>query len=173
MRTCDALYMQSFQGFFPSKMHAIQSARHIIAHLFSWRGLDKLHYPVSIADIPEIEKKLELNINVFSFYDDVGRARHAMYLSKTNFEHTLDLLYWNCHYAQITNFSTFMSEITMHKTKKYFCKRCLGHFYSESDLATHKTNCTATEGHKQVLELPTKTFFSNSRTFDMFNTFHL
>ena len=153
-----------------SSMFPIEHARHPerpshYDHLFSWRGLDKLHYPVSIADIPEIEKKLEVNINVFSFNDDVGQARYAMYLSKTNFEHTVDLLYWNGHYAQISHFNRFMSDISAHHSRKYFCKRCLGHFYSELDLVSHRENCTATEGHKQVLELPDKDILLKFKNF--------
>ena len=51
-------------------------------HLFHKRGLDEIHYPVAIQDIPAIEDKIRISINVFSFYDDAGRARQPIYVSK-------------------------------------------------------------------------------------------
>ena len=79
---------------------------------FSQFGLDKISYPVNVEDIEEIEKKLQIGINVFGFYDDMGMARYPLFLSKGKYSKEVDLLYWNDHYAWIKNFSRFMSDLT-------------------------------------------------------------
>ena len=123
-------------------------------HKFGWRGLDQLQYPVDIADIPDIEKKLEVGFNVYSFYDDQGQARYPLHICKQDYPLHIDLLYWNGHYAWINDFSRFMYDITAHKCKKFFCKKCLGYFNDEPHLQEHSKNCSATEGLQQVIQIP-------------------
>ena len=43
--------------------------------LFGKYGLDQLNYPVEVANIPAIEDKLGIAINVYSFFDDEGKGR--------------------------------------------------------------------------------------------------
>ena len=42
-------------------------------------NLHDIQYPVSLNDIPALEEKLGLAINVFSFFDDEGMARDPLY----------------------------------------------------------------------------------------------
>ena len=49
---------------------------------FKQYGLDKIDYPVNPHDMAEIEEKIQLRINVFSFYDDEGRAKYPMHVSR-------------------------------------------------------------------------------------------
>ena len=121
---------------------------------FHWRGLDQLQYPIDIADIMEIEKKLEVGFNIFSFYDDEGRARYPLHICRQEFPINLDLLYWNGHYAWIKDFNRFMTDITKHGHRTFFCKKCLGHFTDELKQQEHSENCSPTEGMQQVLQLP-------------------
>ena len=123
-------------------------------HKFGWRGLDQLQYPVDIADIPAIEKKLEVGFNVYSFYDDEGRARYPLHICKEDYPQHFDLLYWNGHYAWIRDFSRFMGDISTHHGKKFFCRRCLGHFTEEIKLCEHMKYCSGKEGMQQVIQLP-------------------
>ena len=60
-----------------------------------------------------------MNGNVFSFYDDEGRARQPLYISKKTFKKSVDLLYWDEHYAWIKSFSAFMGDHSSHH--KRFC----------------------------------------------------
>ena len=46
--------------------------------LFLQFGLHDFAYPVAIEDIPAIEDMLGVSINVFSFFDDEGKARHPL-----------------------------------------------------------------------------------------------
>ena len=109
---------------------------------FATSKLVDLEYPVEIASIPEIEERLKISINVFSFYDDQGRARYPVHISDNNFEKVLDLLFWNDHYAYIVSFQRFMSDITKSHKIKHFCRRCLCHFSREALLTTHAAMCS-------------------------------
>jgi len=50
--------------------------------MFQQHHLDTLDYPVTPADVLEIERRIGLSINVFAYYDDVGRARYPVYISR-------------------------------------------------------------------------------------------
>ena len=52
-----------------------------------------------------------MNINVFSFFDDKGRARYPLVISRKNYEKVANLLYWKNHYAPITSISRLFSDI--------------------------------------------------------------
>ena len=47
---------------------------------FQDEGLNDIEYPVSPIDIPQIEQRLNISINLFSYFDDNGKARHPMYI---------------------------------------------------------------------------------------------
>ena len=57
---------------------------------FATYGLDQIRYPVEIEDIPAIDEKLGMRINLYSFCDD-GEGRHRGYGTDV-FERTRDLL---------------------------------------------------------------------------------
>ena len=67
------------------------------SHLFGEYGLDQPIYPVEVADIPAIEDKLGVGINIYSFFDDEGKGRYPLYATEKVFERTVDLLYWDEH----------------------------------------------------------------------------
>ena len=121
-------------------------------------GLDKISYPVEIPDISDIEDKLQVTINVFSFDDADGRNRNTLYISKKKFTKTVDLLWWGeeggaGHYAWIKNFHAFMCDLTT-KHKMYWCKACLGHWKSENEFKIHQECCRGFEQSGQVFITP-------------------
>ena len=61
--------------------HAYRAANYT-AEMFQQHQLDGLDYPVTPADVPEIERRVGLSINVFAYYDDEGRARYPVYISR-------------------------------------------------------------------------------------------
>ena len=91
-----------------------------------------------------------MSFTIISFYDDEGRARYPLLISKNNFPIQIDLLYWSGHYAWIKDFSRFMGDITAHKAKKFFCRKCLGHFSDELRMQEHSKYCIGTEGRHKV-----------------------
>ena len=132
---------------------------------FSTKKLDEIQYPVEIADIPEIEERLGISINVFSFFDDVGRARYPVHITDYNFADVVDLLFWNNHYAYISSFQRFMSDITKSHQPKHFCRRCLCHFSREDILSKHTEMCTGATC-QPILTMPpagTRLSFQNDR----------
>ena len=110
---------------------------------FTEHHLDQIQYPVEIENIPVIEEMLQIAINVFSFFDDEGKARYPKYISKFRgkFKEEIDLLYWNNHYAYIKKFSAFISDLHWSRRKKHFCKQCFGFFLDEDSYNLHLQYC--------------------------------
>ena len=113
-------------------------------------------FPVTVNQIPKIEKQNKININLFGY----DKSPYPIYISKArNIDH-LDLLYIEKeeeevkqHYVYIKDFNRFMYHFSKHKEKKHFCKNCFQCFYSEDVLAKHITNCIEING-VQAVEMP-------------------
>ena len=98
---------------------------------FQKYGLYDIEYPVEPERMLEMENKLNLKINVFSFYDDEGQARFPLFISKRqHYAQEIDLLYWDEHYGWIKSFSAFIFDLSPSHSTKYFCKRCFGVFFA-------------------------------------------
>ena len=110
--------------------------------MFHSNHLDTIPYQISPNNVHQYEDQLQMNINVFSFFDDEGRARHPLVTSRTNHERVANLLYWKQHYTLIISISRLFSDLSKHNPQKHFCLRCLGHFSSEEVLARHNELCT-------------------------------
>ncbi len=76
-----------------------------------WK-LDSLKYPVLPNKIPELEDKLKLRINLFSFDDAFGYKRYALYISKRYYNEKINLLFWDGRYARIKHFSRLFFDTT-------------------------------------------------------------
>ena len=59
------------------------------------------------------------------------------------------------YYVLIKDFSTFMYNHTLHRTKKHFCRYCLEAFSTEEILKNHNKDCFKTNG-KQKIIIPKK-----------------
>ena len=105
--------------------------------MFQRHHLDTIPYPISPNDVHLYEDQLQMNINVFSFFDDEGRARHTLVISRKNYERVANLLYWKDHDKPITSIPRLFADITKHNPQKQFFLRCLGHFSSEEVFARH------------------------------------
>ena len=123
--------------------------------MFQRHHLETIPYPISPNDVHFNKDQIQTNINVFSFFDDEGRAGHPLEISRKNYERVANLLYWNGHYAPITSISRLFYDITKHKDDKHFCLRCLGHFSSEEVLAPHKELCSRDDFMSVLHILPT------------------
>ena len=49
---------------------------------FEKDGLDDIEYPVNPVDIPLLEQRLNISINLYSYFDYIGPARYPMYTSR-------------------------------------------------------------------------------------------
>ena len=104
--------------------------------------LDTIPYPISPNDVHLYEDQLQMNINVFSFFDDEGHARHPLVISRKNHKRVANLLYWKEHFSPIISIPHLFSDITKHGHVHNICLRCLGHFYSPEILSRHQQLCT-------------------------------
>ena len=95
---------------------------------------------------------------MFSFFDDEGRARHPLVISRTIHERVANLLYWKQYYAPITSIQRLFKDITKHKEQKHFCLRCLGHFSSKEVLERQKELCTR-DDFMSVLHVPVQVLY--------------
>ena len=68
---------------------------------FSQHGLDNIKYPVLPNEIPGLEDKLHMRINLFIFDDAFRYKRYAQYISKHYYPEEINLLYWDGGYAWI------------------------------------------------------------------------
>ena len=112
---------------------------------------------MTIENVPAFEDKVKVNINVYSFYDDEGRARYPEYVSKKKFKKSIDLLHWQDHYSWIKTFPAFMSDLVKKHTL-HWCRRCIGHFSNENTLEVHKRYCQGVEDIGQIVILPDPSF---------------
>ena len=71
--------------------------------MFQRYKLDALPYPISPNDVHMYEEKHKMNINVFSFFDDEGRHRHFLVISRKNYKLVANLFYWKEHYSPIAS----------------------------------------------------------------------
>ena len=96
---------------------------------------------VSINEIDKIEKKLQVNVNVFSC-DKKYKNKNPVRKSKTNYDRTLDLLLIEGinHYIIINNIHCFLSNRGNEKDV-FVCRTCLNTFYSENKYNEHINYC--------------------------------
>ncbi len=116
-----------------------QRPNHYI-NLFQTRNLNQLNYPIEQRKVPQVEDAISMNINIYGFSHE-GVKRFPVYISKKQYPLSIDLLYWDGHYAWIKDFQSLFSDVSKHKCQKFFCHNCLGHFVSEQALNNHHRNC--------------------------------
>ncbi|KAF0146940.1 MAG: hypothetical protein FD143_3161, partial [Ignavibacteria bacterium] len=137
----------------PLQVNAQRAHRYLLH--FAGAGLDRISYPVEPTDVPMIEEQLNLKINIFSFYDDTGKARYPLYVSKReHYTKEIDLLYWGGHYAWIKKFSAFIYDLSPKHSIKFFCKRCFGVFLTESTYTRHQEICSRPDFDSVIYRFP-------------------
>ena len=132
---------------------------------FEKYGLNLINYPVDPHAVPDLEDKLQIRINILSFYDEEGRARYPLYISKKKFNKEVDLLYWEGHYGWIRNFNGFLRDINKCPHTLFFCKQCFEHCRTKEALEKHKLYCNRPDWCNQIFILPEpgeKIFFRNT-----------
>ena len=58
----------------PADIHSDRPEEYF--NYFEEEGLLDIKYPVNPMDIPQFEERLNISINLFSYFDDIGKARH-------------------------------------------------------------------------------------------------
>ena len=81
-----------------------------------------LEFPIKPKDVALFERQNRISINLYSFHGEDGVDRFPYYLSPFTFEDQIDLLYFNNHYAYISDFNRLMSDICHGHYKKLLQK---------------------------------------------------
>ena len=104
-------------------------------------------YPVEVNSnyFHKVEEKFDISMCVYTFDHEDVKLRYPIYTTKEIKEKHLNLLLFNkndvYHYCLIKDFNRFMFDITNSRNKKYFCVKCLLHFYSQEKLNEHYKSC--------------------------------
>ena len=130
------------------KLQRIQKEDKEIARKLNY---ERVNFPVSKKDYPNIEVMSNICINVFCYEN---KTIYPVYLPSQNYNDCLDLLLISnnfvSHYVYIKDFNRLMFNKTKHKGKKYFCKSCLPCFSSDKVLNEHKGDCLMINGKQNI-----------------------
>ena len=108
---------------------------------FNWDGIN---FPASFKDIDNFEKlNPSVSVNVFGYEKEVYPLR----ITKRANDKTINLLLIsereNQHYCWIKNMSRLLtSQISKHRTRRFYCLRCLNSFYTAESLEKHDLYCS-------------------------------
>ena len=96
---------------------------------------------VAISEIDKVEKKLQVNVNVFSCNKN-NKNKIPVRKSRTNYDKTLDLLLIEGinHYISIKNLYLFINNRGV-DNDRFICRTCLNIFYSENKYNDHINYC--------------------------------
>ena len=123
-----------------------------------------INFPVSIKDIPKIEKMNNIAINVFGYEN---KTTFPVFISDSQTENPLNLLLISNenkrHYTYIKDFNRFMYKKTKHHCKKRFCISCLQCFSTKAILNNHIKNCLIINKKQNIImpKFGSKIFFKN------------
>src|SRR2546425_1614446 len=122
----------------------------------------KIKTPVKITDIPKIEKKFGITINIYGHNDGeiypiktndniVDESKHIdLLLTSQENEDSISK-----HNVWIKNFDKLNFRQTKHEHKKHICRNCLQGFSSKEVLEKHNPRCMVLNG-AQAVDYPTK-----------------
>ena len=104
-------------------------------------------FPVTLKDIPKVEKQNNLTINVFGYSDEAGV--HPLYLTKDLTRDSINLLLLTevkdgkvfSHYCWIKDFDKLCHDQTKHEHRLHYCLRCISPHSSERTLKEHLIYC--------------------------------
>ena len=99
--------------------------------MFDRNNLADFPYSIPPNDVHLYGDQLKININVFSFFDDEGEARHPLFINIKQYPRTANLLYWDENYSPKTDILRLFRNISKHNERKNICIQCLESFYSE------------------------------------------
>ena len=123
-----------------------------------------IEFPVSIKDIPKIEKMNNISINVFGYELN---STFPIFISENQTGNSINLLLISKdekrHYVYIKDFNRFMYNKTKHNCKKHFCIHCLQCFSTKEILDNHLENCLIINKKQNIVmpKLGSKIYFKH------------
>lgn len=118
-------------------------------YMFPSYQLDNIQYPIEVSDVPAMEDRLKMQINLFTLFDDNGVQRKPLYMSKKEFC-KFNFLFWNGRYYWIKDFQAFVSDLH----PGYMCSKCFHRSKTTRSKIRHQLFCTGEhEAHKSICEI--------------------
>ena len=165
---------QCFKWAMLSAIHPPQHHPHRIQHYLPFENelrFDDIQFPVPLQK-SIFQKITELNpnhpFNVFIWNQERGKSWEVIpyFLNPINPNEAIDLLFIpgeteGGHYVHIRHMSRVIYGLNKDKTKKYICRRCFCHFYSQRLLNQHYEDCS--------LQPMTRKVFPKCKECDDFN----
>ena len=150
---------------------ALYPAKNNVSNKYSYTkcpdlNMDGIDFPTPISQIPKIEKqnKLAINVygatispklkkvNIFPYYisaqPNTMKRINLLLISDDTDESTKH------HYCWIKNRDRLLFDQNKHKTKTYFCDRCLYGFTKEDLLIKHKEDCYGINKNSTRIDMP-------------------
>ena len=108
---------------------------------FNWKGIE---FPVSHKQIVKFEKQNPFSVNVFGIE---GEKVYPLRISEEREKQFIDLLLISkgktTHYCRVKNKSRLLSsQVSKHKSSRFFCDRCINHFSNKPALEKHLEYCS-------------------------------
>ena len=134
-----------------------------------------IEFPVTLKDIPKVERLNNLAINVFGYSESAGV--HPLYLTNDLSQDPITLLLiteiqdgkTKSHYRWIKDFNRLCFDQTKHKERKHFCLRCISPHSSERTLADHMIYCRGVDTPPCHAVFPEKSEDGNNPTIEFKN----
>ena len=110
----------------------------------NWKGIE---FPVSHKQIDKFEKQNPFAVNVFGIE---GENVYPLRISKEREKQVIDLLLISkgetTHYCWVKSKSRLLSsQVSKHKSSRFFCDRCINHFPNKPALEKHLEYCSNNE----------------------------
>ena len=136
-------------------------------------------FPITLKDIPNVEKQNNLAINVFG-YSESARI-HPLYITKDNDKSPINLLLIsevkdgkvNSHYCWIKNFDRLCHNQNKHHGKTFFCTRCISPHWTKQTLEEHLIHCKGVDAPPCHAVFPEKSEDGTNPTIKFKNIQHL
>ena len=136
-------------------------------------------FPVTLTDIPRVEKQNSLAINVFGYSESAWI--HPLYITKDNDKSPINLLLitkvkdgkTNSHYTWIKNFNRLCSAENKHNGETFFCLRCISPHSSERTLQDHLVYCRGVDAAPCHAVFPQATEDGSPPTIQFKNIQHM
>lgn len=111
-------------------------------------NMDGIEYPVKVQDIKKFEdNNPTFSVNVYGLENGDSDVHVLWVTDKKGRQHHINLLLLsndagNTHYCLVKDMSRFLSHLTKHKSRMFYCNYCLHRFWTQTLLDEHLPLCT-------------------------------
>ena len=140
---------------------------------FNKINTSNISFPITVQDIPKIEKLNNIRINVYGYDENkelpddkaLNTGIFPRYISKFNYDQTVNVLLISNenvqHFVLIKSLNGLLSSKTKHRDYTKHCERCLQGFTYQHTLDQHSENCKDFKIQRTVMPTDSHIEFKN------------